>query len=170
MQDILFFYTAHHVLLTPLPFHFYFFNSFLLLFPPQFHYYFPSSFTATTTTSTTFLLLSLHHHHHYIPIVFPPPPHFYCFHSSLFSCQKGYLNFNLFGPSLAFQARFWLFQPDGKSLKSSAWLAVVMKIPLTAILASLDHFYWIYGASSWDGRLQSPQPSNFSYCQYNSKS
>ena len=28
--------------------------------------------------------------------------------------------------------------------------------PLTAILASLDHFYGIYWASSWNGRLQSP--------------
>ena len=33
--------------------------------------------------------------------------------------------------------------------------------PLTAIMASLDHFYGIYGASSWNGRLQSPQPSHF---------
>ena len=36
--------------------------------------------------------------------------------------------------------------------------------PLTAILASLDHFYGINRASSWNGRLHSPQPSNFSYC------
>ena len=36
--------------------------------------------------------------------------------------------------------------------------------PLTAILATLDPFYGIYWASSWKGRLQSPQPSHFSYC------
>ena len=41
--------------------------------------------------------------------------------------------------------------------------------PLTAILASLDHFYGIYGSSSWNGRLQSPWPSHVSYCKYNSK-
>ena len=36
--------------------------------------------------------------------------------------------------------------------------------PLTAILANLDHFYGIYGALCWNGRLQSPQPFHFSYC------
>ena len=35
---------------------------------------------------------------------------------------------------------------------------------LTEILAGLDHFYPIYGAFSWNSRLQSPQPSHFSYC------
>ena len=36
--------------------------------------------------------------------------------------------------------------------------------PLTAILASLDYIYGIYGASSCNGRLQNSQPSHFSYC------
>ena len=69
---------------------------------------------------------------------------------------------------------------DGKSLKSSFSLAVMIKSetpmrsiegkdklatdPLTVILASLDQFYRIYGALSWNGRLQSPQPSHFCYC------
>ena len=53
---------------------------------------------------------------------------------------------------------------DGKSLKSSASRVVLVKSetqealstdPLTTILASLDHYYGIYGALSWDGWLQS---------------
>ena len=32
--------------------------------------------------------------------------------------------------------------------------------PLNAILTGLDHFYGIYGASSWNGRLQSKETVN----------
>ena len=39
--------------------------------------------------------------------------------------------------------------------------------PLTAILASLDHLYGIYGASSWNGRLQSPNLPIFLTVGYN---
>ena len=39
--------------------------------------------------------------------------------------------------------------------------------PLTAILASLDHLYGIYGASSWNGRLQSPNLLIFLTVGYN---
>ena len=60
---------------------------------------------------------------------------------------------------------------EGKSLKSSASRAVLVKSEtpeawkgktnylynLTAMLASLDHFYEIYGASCWNGRLQNLQ-------------
>ena len=60
---------------------------------------------------------------------------------------------------------------DGKSLKIKRFASCCDEIwdsssiegndklstdPLTAILASLDHFYGIYWASSWNGRLQSP--------------
>ena len=50
---------------------------------------------------------------------------------------------------------------DSRSVKGKDKLSTD---PLTAILASLDHFFGIYGASSWNGQLQSPQPSHFSYC------
>ena len=88
---------ASHVLLTPLPFQFYFppqfflfpFSTILLfsllnvfipssvifiIFPPSFYCF---HYTSTTTTTATFLLFSLHHlHHHHchISVVFFPPP------------------------------------------------------------------------------------------------
>ena len=66
-----FFYTAHNVLLTPLPFHFYF-------PPPSPHfYYFPSS-----STSSSFLLFCLEKGQK--KEVKIPPPHFYYFPSACF--------------------------------------------------------------------------------------
>ena len=50
---------------------------------------------------------------------------------------------------------------DSRSIEGKGKLS---RNPLAAILASLDHFCGIYGASSWNGRLESPQPPHFSYC------
>ena len=71
-----FFYIAHNVLLTPLPFQFYFPPQFFLFSSPQF-YYFPSSMFLFPPSQ--FLLFSLLNVSYSPPPPPPPPPHFYCF-------------------------------------------------------------------------------------------
>ena len=47
--------------------------------------------------------------------------------------------------------------------RSIEWKEKLSTDPLTAVLVSLDHFYGICGVSSWNGRLQTSQPSLISY-------
>ena len=94
-----FFYISHYVLLTPLPFQFYFSPQFFLLlhnfiiFPPQCFYSLLHNFYFFPSSMFFIPLLHL-----LISIVFsppPPPPHFYCFPSTTTTTTTTFLLFSL---------------------------------------------------------------------------